>query len=153
MNMIDVNTSAPDFALDDVHEQSVRLSDYKGQKVLLSWHPAAWTGVCADQMRALEVNFDRFQKLGTVPFGLSVDSAPSKKAWSAVLNIEKLRLLCDIWPHGQAARDYGIFIEDWGISKRVNIIVDENGVIRWAKVYELSELPDIEEVFAALAAL
>ncbi len=151
MKPIEINTPAPDFTLDDAQENSVRLSAFKGQKVLLSWHPAAWTGVCADQMRALEVNFDRFKKLGTVPLGLSVDSAPSKKAWSAVLSIENVRLLCDIWPHGQVARDYGILIEDWGISQRVNIIIDESGIVKWVKVYELGQLPDIEEVFSVLA--
>ncbi len=153
MKPIEIKTPAPDFTLDDALENSVRLSDFKGQKVLLSWHPAAWTGVCADQMRALEVNFDRFKKLGTVPLGLSVDSAPSKKAWSAVLSIENVRLLCDIWPHGQVARDYGILIEDWGISQRVNIIIDENGIVKWVKVYELGQLPDIEEVFSVLSSL
>ena len=153
MKPIEINTPAPDFTLDDAQENSVRLSDFKGQKVLLSWHPAAWTGVCADQMRALEFNFDRFKKLGTVPLGLSVDSVPSKKAWSAVLSIEKVRLLCDIWPHGQVARDYGILIEDWGISQRVNIIIDEAGIVKWVKVYELGQLPDIEEVFSVLSSL
>jgi peroxiredoxin len=61
--------TAPDFSMLDVFEQSVQLSNFKGKKVLLSWHPAAWTGVCTDQMRSLEVNFNKFQELNTIPFG------------------------------------------------------------------------------------
>ena len=84
MNLIEKGVSAPDFTLEDTQEQEVRLSDLKGKKVLLSWHPLAWTGVCLDQMRSLEVNREKFAALNTVPLGLSVDSVPSKKAWAAV---------------------------------------------------------------------
>jgi len=66
---------APDFTLADSQDGKVTLSDLRGKKVLLSWHPLAWTSVCTDQMRALEAHFDRFAKLNTVPLGMSVDSA------------------------------------------------------------------------------
>ena len=151
MKPIEVGMKAPDFSLEDVLEQSVKLSDYRGKKVLLSWHPIAWTGVCTDQMRSLEVNYDKFEALNTVPFGLSVDSSACKKAWSAVLAIKNLTLLCDFWPHGQVAKDYGILIEEFGMSQRANIIIDENGIVKWVKVYPIAQLPDIDEVFKVLA--
>lgn len=153
MKPIEIGATAPDFTLDDIFEQGIKLSTYKGKKVLLSWHPIAWTGVCTDQMRALEVNFDRFTKLNTVPFGLSVDPSACKKAWAAVLSIRNVSLLCDFWPHGKVAQDYGIFIDDFGMSQRANIIIDEQGVVKWVKVYALSELPDINEVFDILSKL
>ena len=150
MKLIEVGKKAPEFVLEDVNEEQVRLSDFKGKKVLLSWHPIAWTGVCTDQMRALEVNYDRFTKLNTVALGLSVDPVPGKLAWTAVLRIKKTPLLSDFWPHGKAAKDYGIFIDDLGMSERANIIVDEEGIVRWVKVYPMGQLPDIEEVFKKL---
>lgn len=153
MKPIEINIKAPDFVLDDPLEQSVRLSDYLGKKVLLSWHPIAWTGVCTDQMRSLEVNYEKFQALNTVPFGMSVDSSACKKAWAAVLSLKQLTLLCDFWPHGKVARDYGILIEEFGMSQRANIIIDEQGIVRWVKVYPLSELPDIGEVLSVLSQL
>jgi peroxiredoxin len=76
------------------------------------------------------VNGERFEALNTVPLGLSVDPFPSKKAWAAVSSINNTVLLSDFWPHGQAARDYGIFIEEFGISERANIIIDENGIVQ-----------------------
>lgn len=151
MNPIEVGRAAPDFVLKDVYDNHVRLSDFLGKKVLLSWHPLAWTGVCTDQMRALEANYEKFEALNTVPLGMSVDSVPCKKAWSAVLSLNKLTVLCDFWPHGQVARDYGIFMEGHGISGRVNILVDEKGIVRWVKVYPISQLPDIAEVFEVLS--
>ena len=150
---IEVGSVAPDFSLKDNREQIVTLSAFKGKKVLLSWHPLAWTSVCTDQMRALEANFATFEQLNTVPLGLSVDPVPSKKVWSAVLSLQNVSLPSDFWPHGKVAQDYGIFIEKIGASERANIIIDEQGIVRWVKVYPIRELPDIKEVIDVLRSL
>lgn len=150
MKNIEIGKKAPELILEDIHENKVKLSDFKGKKVLLSWHPLAWTGVCTDQMRALEANHERFEKLNTVALGLSVDPVPGKLAWASVLRIKNTLLLSDFWPHGKAAKDYGIFLEDMGISERANVIIDEKGIVRWMKVYPIAQLPDIEEVFKKL---
>ena len=104
-------------------------------------------------MQALEQNKDMFESLGTVPLGLSVDTVPSKKAWADHLGIKSLRLLSDFWPHGEAAKAYGIFREKGGTSERANIIVDKNGKIAFVKVYEISQLPDIAEIMELLKKL
>ena len=148
---IEVGMPAPAFTMEDTEEQSVTLSSFRGGKVLLSWHPIAWTSVCTDQMRALEVNWDRFRALNTVPLGVSVDPSAGKKAWKEVLLLRNLPLLSDLWPHGKVATDYGIFHEEFGMSGRANFIVDENGILRWFKVYPMAQLPDIEEVFTELS--
>jgi peroxiredoxin len=153
MTLIKVGDLAPEFSLKDNSKEIVNLSDYKGKRVLLSWHPQAWTSVCTDQMRALEANWDRFQTLNTVPLGMSVDAIPCKAAWSCVLSIRKVKLPCDFWPHGKVAADYGIFIDKIGMSERANIIIDEQGKVVWVKVYPMSQLPDIQEVFAVLEGL
>ncbi len=150
MDAIQTGTKAPDFTLQDGFGKEIRLSDYRGKQVLLSWHPLAWTSVCTDQMRALEVHFDAFAKKNTVAIGLSVDAAPSKKAWSTVLSIEKTPLVSDFWPQGKVSRDYGVFMDTHGFSGRANVLVDEDGIVKWVKVYPLKELPDINEVLAAL---
>ena len=139
---------APDFVLKDNRAQDVRLSDFRGKKVLLSWHPLAWTGVCAKQMKALEENLAEFEKNNTVPLGMSIDSYPSKNAWAKELGIANVKLLADFWPHGKVAQDYGLFREVEGFSERANVLIDEAGKVVWVKVYEIPELPDIEEVLS-----
>jgi len=151
MNLISIGTDAPDFTAKDNNKRDIRLSDYKGKKVLLSWHPIAWTPVCTDQMRALETNFENFQKLNTISLGFSVDPQPCKEAWAVALQIKKVSLPSDFWPHGKIARDYGIFDDTKGMSKRANIIIDESGKVQWAKVYPSEQLPDINEVLQILS--
>jgi peroxiredoxin len=141
-----VGDNAKDFSLEDQNERVFRLSDFKGKKVVLSFHPLAWTSVCAEQMKSLEKNKSAFDSLNTVAVGVSVDTVPSKKAWAESLGIKNTRLLSDFWPHGEAAELYGIFRTKDGISERANIIVDEKQRIAFFKIYKLSQLPDIQEI-------
>jgi len=150
---LEIGQTAPDFVLKDQHGKDFKLSDLRGKRVLLSFHPLAWTGVCAKQMQSLEANKDKFESLNTVPVGLSVDPVPTKKAWAEHLGIKSVRLLSDFWPHGYVAKLYGIFREKEGFSERANIILDENGRILFFKVYELPQLPDIEEIIKVLGEL
>ncbi len=148
--LISIGDTAPNFTLKDNRGSMVSLNDYKGKRVLLSWHPLAWTAVCADQMKSLETNYARFESLGTIPLGLSIDPVPSKNAWAKELKIATLKLPSDFWPHGEVAKTYGLFRELEGFSERANVIIDENGKVQWIKVYDIHELPDIEEVLQQL---
>ena len=140
-----VGSPAPAIALKDHHGDLVDLSAFRGKRVLLSFNPLAWTEVCRLQMQALEARAADFTRLGCVPFGVSVDPVPSKKAWAEAIGIERTQLLSDFWPHGAAASALGIFREKEGFSERACVILDEAGVIRFAKVYPIREVPDIEE--------
>lgn len=149
-NQITLGATAPLFNLKDNRDNLISLNDFKGKKVLLSWHPLAWTRICAEQMKAIESNYDRLLDLGTIPFGLSVDPVPSKNAWAKELKISKLRLPSDFWPHGAVAKAYGLFRELEGFSERANVLVNEDGKIIWQKIYDIHQLPDIEEVIQQL---
>ncbi len=148
--MISVGSKAPDFTLKDQNRKTVRLSDLKGKKVLLSFRPLAWTTVCHDQMRLLEENHPHFDELNTVALGIGVDSTPSNKAWPQSMDIKNTRLLSDFWPHGEVAKSYGIFRDKDGFSERANILVDEGQKVIFSKIYPTSQLPDFEEIMKLL---
>jgi peroxiredoxin len=149
-DIIKVGQKAPDFTLDDHNEKPFHLADMQGKYVLLSFHPLAWTGVCARQMKSLEKNYAAFKLLNTVAVGVNIDSVPSKKAWAKELGVKKTRLLSDFWPHGAVARSMGIFREKDGFSERANILLDHNGNVIFTKVYALGVLPDIDEILDLL---
>ena len=144
---------APDFTIKDNRGNDFKLSERRGKRVLLSFHPLAWTAVCAQQMQALEANVDAFNSLNALSVGLSVDSVPSKNAWAKQLKIARVQLLSDFWPHGEVAKLYGVFREKDGFAARANIIIDENGKVAFTKVYEVGQLPDIQNIITALKEL
>ncbi len=148
--MITIGEKVGDFTLKDQHGKDFTLSEYAGKKVLLSFHPLAWTSICAKQMQSLEEKRGFFEKKNTIAVGVSVDSTPCKKAWAKELKIENTCLLSDFWPHGGLANKLGIFRDKEGISERANIIIDEKGHAEFIKVYPIKELPDINEILSAL---
>lgn len=144
--LLKVGDTAPDFMLQNQHRVDVSLKSLRGNRVLLSFHPLAWTPVCEIQMRTLEIKNEELKRLNIIALGVSVDSQPCKKEWADYLKIARTDLLADFWPHGDVAKKYDIFIEKAGISGRANFLIDEEGKIIFIRIYEIPEIPDIEEI-------
>jgi len=144
--LIKIGDTAPDFTLQNQHKVDVNLNSLRGNRVLLSFHPLAWTRICDIQMRTLEAKNEELKRLNIIALGISVDSQPCKKEWADYMKITKTDLLADFWPHGDIAKKYDIFIEKAGISGRANFLIDEEGKIIFIKIYAIPEVPDIEEI-------
>ena len=148
--VVQVGKKLKDFKLKDQNREEFSLAECQGKRVLLSFHPLAWTPVCALQMQSLEKSKKALDKLNAVAVGLSIDSVPCKAAWAKSLKIKNTRLLCDFWPHGAFAKSLGILRAE-GFSERANIILDETGKVMFVKIYPIRQLPEIEEILAVLA--
>lgn len=144
---------ARNFSLKDQNDKTFDLYEQAGKRVLLSFHPLAWTEFCAAQMKSLEENRAKLVSLDCIPVGISVDSRPCKNAWAKSLGIVNTPLLCDFWPHGAAAMKYGLFREENGFSERANVIVNEKQRVAFVKIYPVHSVPDIGEILAVLERL
>lgn len=143
---INAGDEAPDFELENHHRQRVRLSDFRGRKnVLIAFHPFAWTPVCANQMAGYEAERSRFDALDTHVLGISIDASPTKAAWANSVGGISFDLLCDFYPHGAVAEQYGVLRSE-GFSDRAVFLVDKKGTVRYAKRFDIPELPPVEEV-------
>jgi peroxiredoxin len=148
--MLAPNTSAPDFALPNQSRQTVRLADFRGrQQVVLAFHPLAFTPVCSVQMQTYEREKPRLDAAGAHVLGISLDAGPSKKAWADALGGLSFDLLSDFHPHGEVSRAYEVLRDD-GLVERAIYVVDKAGIIRWAKLYDIPEQPDFDELLANL---
>ncbi len=149
-DVIEEGEDAIDFTLEDQFEDEFTLSDFKGEKVVLSFHPLAGTSICAKQMQSLDRKKMEFDDLNTIAVGISVDAVPSKLLWAEDIGVKHTRLLSDFWPHGEIIKKYGLFREEDGFSERANIIIDEDQKVIFSKVYPIGKIPDIEEVIDVL---
>jgi peroxiredoxin len=104
-------------------------------------------------MRSLEEKFETFKELNTVAVGINIDTVPSKKAWAENIGLKNTRILSDFWPHGEVAKKFNLFRDEGGFSERVNIVINEDQKIELVRFYEISELPDIEEIITFLREL
>lgn len=132
--MIETGSRAPDFDLEVDRSERVRLADFRGHRnVLLVFHPFAFTPVCEDEARDLEENHASFASAETEVVLVSCDSAPARRAWKEQLGLS-YTLAADFWPHGAAAKAYGVFDETRGASTRGTFLIGKDGVVVWSLV-------------------
>ncbi|MEO1050580.1 MAG: thioredoxin-dependent thiol peroxidase [Bacteroidota bacterium] len=123
---------APDFAVNDQDGNEVKLSDYKGKKVVLYFYPKDKTPTCTVEACNLRDNYDDLQKAGYEILGVSTDGEKSHQKF-----IEKeslpFKLLADT--EKQIHEKYGTWVEKQMYGKkymgtaRVTFLIDEEGKI------------------------
>src|SRR6266446_8211092 len=101
-------TPAPDFALKSTPDQTVRLSEFRGQPLVLVFYPADWSPVCGDQVSLYNEMLAEFQELGAEVVGISVDGPWWHAAFSRDRRLH-FPLLADFEPKGEVAKLYGAY--------------------------------------------
>ena len=148
-----VGDQAPDFTLPDQNGAKVTLSSFRGSKnVVLAFFPLSFTSVCSIQMPGYSKERQSFEGLDTQVLGLSVDSAPTHKAWAEHLGGVEFPLLADFWPHGEVAKKYGTLRPE-GYSERATFVIDKQGVVRHIEVHEIGKVPDRVKLLEILKTL
>lgn len=144
------NRQAVDFTLPNEQGRPVKLSDYRGKNVVLSFYPADWSPVCTSELSLIQETLDDIHAYNAEVLAVSVDNIYSHRAWA-----EKQRLtfplLSDFWPHGGVARQYGVFRENDGITERALFFIDASGMLRDSWVSKDPAIaPGLNIIFDAL---
>lgn len=133
--MLEAGTKAPDFTLPDKNGDSVRLSDFRGKKVVLYFYPKDNTPGCTRQACAFAQNYDAFAEKGVVVIGISKDSSASHQKFAQKHALPFL-LLSD--PELTVIQAYDVWKEKKLYGKtgfgviRSTYLIDEEGVIEKA---------------------
>jgi peroxiredoxin len=147
------DTQAPDFELLSQFGETVRLSDYHGKRaVALVFFPLAFSGTCTGELCALRDNLSLFKDHSVELIGISVDSKYSLRAWAEQEQYD-FTLLADFWPHGQVAKEYGVFLQEKGFANRATFVIDESGIIRASFITAPGEARSLDAYRAALELL
>ena len=105
---VQVGQPAPDFVLDDENGNKVRLSELRGQPVVLIFYPFDWSGTCTKEMCSMRDTWPEWAGTGARVFGVSRDSRYSHRAWKEHLGLD-YSLLADLT--GDVAKQYGAWNE------------------------------------------
>jgi peroxiredoxin len=146
------DTKAPDFELANQFGEHVRLGEFRGKKaVALVFFPLAFSSTCTTELCALRDNLAMFKAADIELIGISVDSKATLRAWADLQGYD-FNLLADFWPHGEVAREYGVFLDAKGFANRATFLIDIDGVIRASFITAPGQARSLEEYQAALAA-
>jgi thioredoxin-dependent peroxiredoxin len=127
---LEVGKPAPNFEAKDQNGNLVKLSDYKGKKVVLYFYPKDNTPGCTAQACNLRDNYESLQKAGYVILGISSDPVKSHQKF-----IEKQNLPFDLIADDdlKVHEAYGIWVEKSMYGRkymgtaRTTFIIDEEG--------------------------
>lgn len=136
---IQIGSEAPDFVLQAAGDRRVKLSDFRGKRVVLYFYPKDMTAGCTDEACQFRDEHSSFETLNTVILGVSTDSLKQHEKFIAKYNLpfillsdeeHKVAELYDVW---QLKKMYGK--EYMGIV-RSTFVIDEQGILtkEWRKV-------------------
>ncbi len=138
--------------LPDTHGRPVSLASFRGEKnVLLAFFPLAFTTTCSAELHAFSEDLEQFARRDTVVLPISVDSVPTLHAFKGQGKMA-LELLSDF--KRTVSRAYGVLLEEPFHSSRAYVLIDRQGIVRWAwEERELGHRRDNAELLAQIAAL
>jgi len=128
----EVGSPAPDFELPADDGQTVRLSDYRGQRVVLYFYPKDDTPGCTTQACGFRDNYPAITEANAVVLGVSPDGVKSHVKFKSKFNLP-FRLLAD--EEHKVAELYGVWREKSNYGKtymgiiRSHFLIDEQGRI------------------------
>ena len=146
-----VGAAAPGFNLTTNEGKQVSLNDFKGKWVVLYFYPKDFTSGCTLEARNFQRDLAKYEEIGAVILGVSIDTAESHKEFCAKEGLS-FKLLSD--PDAKVSGDYGSIMDYQGkkYSARNTFLIDPKGKI--AKVFVgVKPSGHSEEVLAALAEL
>ena len=129
---MNIGDKAPEILGKDEQGRDIRLSDYKGRKLVLYFYPKDNTPGCSRQACAFAKNYEGFKRKDVVVIGVSKDSVASHQKFAEKYELPFI-LLSD--PERQAIEAYGVWQEKKNYGKvsmgvmRSTYIIDEQGMI------------------------
>lgn len=152
-----IGDAAPDFEAATT-QGTIRLSQYRGQWILLFSHPADFTPVCSTEIMEFARRHEEFVTRRVQLLGLSVDSVPSHIAWTRSLGQQlgqeiPFPIIADL--DTKVSQLYGMIHpgESSTVTVRAVFFIDAHGVIRALVYYPLSTGRSVDELLRVIDGL
>jgi peroxiredoxin len=147
-----VGTQAPEFSLKTTPDQTLSLSELRGNPVILAFYPADFSPVCGDELAVFNEILPDLEKSNAQLLGISVDNVWCHLAFAKEHNFH-FPLLADFHPKGEVAKAYNAYREEDGESERALYLIDAEGKIVWGQIAPVGVNPGVNGVLEALETL
>ena len=156
---IPVGSKAPDFTLKSKQASGlvdVKLSEHFGKRnTVLLFFPAAFTGVCTQEMCSITAARNDYSSLNADVIGVSVDNPFAQEAWAQKEKIG-ITLASDL--NKKVAEAYGVLLPDLigmgAVAARAAFVIDKNGVVQYSEQTPTpKDLPNFNAVRDTLSKL
>jgi thioredoxin-dependent peroxiredoxin len=145
-----VGEPAPDFELQGT-AGPFKLSDHRGERVVLLFYPGDNTVVCTKQFCSYRDRAEDFAKLSATVVGISSQDLASHEGFAATHSLN-VPLLADA--DKRVARAYSALTPGLGTTRRAAIVIDEQGIVRHRHDHMLGlDYQSVDDLKAALDAL
>jgi thiol peroxidase len=142
--------NAPDVTLVANDLSEVKLSSFKGKKVVLSVVPSLDTPVC--DLQTKRFNQEASKLVDTVVLTISKDLPFAQKRWCGSTGASAVKTLSDY--RSNFGENYGVLIKGLNLLARSIFVVDQNGKVRYTQlVKEVATEPNYDEVLNAVKSL
>lgn len=156
-----VAQQAPDFTApavlaDGTITEEFRLSDYRGQYVVLFFWPLDFTFVCPSEIIAHDHRLQQFKERGVEIIGVSIDSQYTHYAWRNTpvnhggIGPVQFPIVADV--RHEITRAYGIEHPD-GVALRASFLIDREGIVQHQVVNNLALGREVDEMLRMVDAL
>ncbi len=144
---VKVGDQAPDVTLVANDLSEVKLSSFKGKKVVLSVVPSLDTPVC--DLQTKRFNKEASALTDVVILTISKDLPFAQKRWCGAAGATAVKTLSDF--RGNFGETYGVLIKGLGLLARSIFVIDENGKVTYVQlVKEVASEPNYDEVLKAV---
>lgn len=156
MTELNIGSLAPDFILPGDGGREIRLSQFKGQKVVLYFYPKDDTPGCTTESCDFRDSVKEFEKIGAQVIGISKDTVASHDKFKAKYSLN-FPLASD--ENGDICERYGVWMEKSMVGKkymgieRSTFLIDEQGKIAqiWRKVKVPGHAEDVRKAAENIA--
>lgn len=154
--MIKIGQTISDFELEafqDEQIKKIKLSDYRGKWLVLLFYPADFTFICPTELEEAAEHYEEFKRSGAEIISVSTDTVFAHKAWHDVSPaIKKIKYPMAADPTGKLCREFGVYIEEEGLSLRGSFIIDPDGILKACEIHDNSIGRSAAEILRKLQA-
>ena len=140
-----VGDTAPDFVVADSGLKPVKLSDFRGQTLIISVVPSLDTPVCETQTKKFN---HETGSLNAKILTISMDLPFAQKRFCDALNVKNVLVLSDYKDH-DFGNKYGLLIKELGLLTRAVLVIGTDGKIAYIEIVrEVTQEPNYQGALA-----